>query len=250
MQKSKSLTQTACALAMALAILHPGHAGETNQEGWIPLFNGKDLDGWTPKISGYEAGENPGDIFRIEDGLLRVSYDQFDAFEGRFGHLFYKDKLSNYHLRAVYRFVGEQSPGGPGWAFRNNGIMLHCQSPQSMGLKQNFPDSIEAQVLGGDGKKDRPTGSLFTPGTYVMIDGKKMPGSRKSQGKTYHGDPWVTLELIVDGDQITHIINGETVMTYEKPHRDDGTPLHEGYIAIQAESHGTDFKTIEYRPLR
>lgn len=214
------------------------------------MFNGKDLKDWTPKVSGHKAGENPGDIFRVADGVLKVSYDQFENFDGRFGHLFYKKELSNYRLRAVYRFVGEQTPGGPGWAFRNNGIMFHCQSPESMGVKQNFPDSIEAQLLGGDGKKDRTTGNLFTPGTYVFVDGKKMPGNKKATSKTYHGDQWVTFELLVDGDQITHFVNGEKVLSYENPHKDDGTPLNGGYVAIQAESHATEFKSIEYLPLK
>ena len=42
------------------------------EKGWIALFNGKDLDGWTPKIKGYAAGENYGDTFRVEDGVLKV----------------------------------------------------------------------------------------------------------------------------------------------------------------------------------
>ena len=77
-----------------------------------------------------------------------------------------------------------------------------------------------------------------------------MPGSKQSSSETFHGDQWVTFELLVKGDQITHIVNGTPVMTYEKPHKDDGTPLHEGYIAIQAESHPTEFKTIEAMPLQ
>ena len=66
------------------------------EDEWIPLFNGSDLTGWTPKITGYEAGDNFGNTFRVEDGLLKVRYDLYDQFDGRFGHLFYRDELSHY----------------------------------------------------------------------------------------------------------------------------------------------------------
>src|SRR6185436_6787309 len=86
---------------------------------WIQLFNGRNLDGWTPKITGYPLGENYGNTFRVENGVLKVSYDQYTEFGGKFGHLFYKDKFSHYILAAEYRFVGDQVPGGPSWALRN-----------------------------------------------------------------------------------------------------------------------------------
>src|SRR5690348_2811754 len=86
-------------------------------EDWTPLFNGKDLDGWTPKIRYHKAGENFGNTFRVEDGLLKVRYDQgYDQFGEKFGHLFYKTPYGHYRLRVEYRFVGNQCPGGPNWA--------------------------------------------------------------------------------------------------------------------------------------
>ena len=57
---------------------------------WRPLFNGKDLTGWTPKIRFSALGEDPLKTFRVEDGMLCVNYDQYeDKFKARFGHLFY-----------------------------------------------------------------------------------------------------------------------------------------------------------------
>src|SRR5690349_4813352 len=82
--------------------------------GWVSLFNGKDLTGWTPKIKGYELGNNFGETFRVEDGVIKVSYDQYQQFDRKFGHLFYKDKFSHYRIRIEYRFLGEQCPGGEG----------------------------------------------------------------------------------------------------------------------------------------
>src|SRR5438876_4996797 len=137
---------------------------QPSELGWVSLFNGKDLTGWTPKIKGYELGENFGNTFRVEDGVMKVSYDQYQKFDRKFGHIFYKDKFSHYRLRVEYRFVGEQCPGGEGWATRNSGVMLHCQPPETMAKDQDFPVSIEVQFLGGLGKGPRSTANLCTPG--------------------------------------------------------------------------------------
>ena len=119
------------------------------QDKWVSLFNGKDLSGWKVKIKGYDLGDNFGNTFRVVNGVMKVVYDKYDKFSDRFGHIFYEQPFSHYVLRVEYRFVGEQVPGGPGWAFRNSGIMLHGQSPESMRKDQDFPVSIEVQLLGG-----------------------------------------------------------------------------------------------------
>ena len=230
---------------------------------WTQLFDGKTLTGWTPKITGFEFGDNAHDTFRVTDGKITVNYDKYADFKGQFGHLFYKDKLSHYRLRIEYRFVGDQCKGGPGWATRNSGLMLHCQDPKTMRKDQEFPVSIEAQFLGGLGKGDRPTGSMCSPGTNVVIGGKLYtPHIAQSKGKTYDGDQWVTIELEVHGGGVVkHIVEGKTVMEYEQPQYDpkdaDGKKLildgklviSEGYIALQAESHPVEFRKVEILPL-
>jgi hypothetical protein len=230
---------------------------------WIQLFNGKDLDGWKVKITGYELNDNHGNTFRVEDGVLKVSFDQYEKFDGKFGHIFYHQPFSNYLLRVEYRFVGEQCPGGPGWAFRNSGIMIHGQSPESMRKDQNFPVSIEVQLLGGGGSGDRPTANLCTPGTHIVIDGKLVTRHcNSSSSKTYHGDQWVTVEVEVHGNKlIKHVIDGKTVMEYTEPQLDekdadaaklikDGDKmLHGGSISLQAESHPVEFRKVELRKL-
>ena len=218
---------------------------------WIQLFNGKDLTGWTPKITGYKLGNNFGNTFRVEDGVLRVGYDQYDKFNGRFGHLFYEKPYSHYVIRAEYRFVGEQVSGGPPWALRNSGLMLHGEDPKKMSKDQKFPDSIEVQLLGGSGSGDRPTANLCTPGTDVVMSDKLLKNHcLNSDSPTFHGDEWVTVEVEVRGDKsIIHRVNGETVLEYSKPQLDDGTLLSEGTISLQSESHPIEFRKIELREL-
>ena len=232
-------------------------------EPWISLFNGKNLDGWKVKITGYELNDNYGNTFRVEDGVMKVCYDKYDKFGGKFGHIFYKEKFSHYRLRLEYRFVGDQAPGGPGWAFRNNGIMIHCQSPESMRKDQDFPVSIEVQLLGGNGKDKRSTGNLCSPGTNVVMNNQLVTQHCvSSRSETYHGDQWVKAEVEVHGDGIIkHIINGQVVLEYERPQLDEKDAdakklikgenklLSEGYISLQAESHPAEFRKIEILPL-
>lgn len=229
------------------------------EEEWIQLFNGTDLDDWTIKMTGYPLNENYLNTFRVEDGLLKVRYDNYDRFNGEFGHIFYKTPYSRYKLRVEYRVVGEQVEGGAEWAFRNNGVMFHSQSPETMLLDQQFPVSIEAQLLGGwDDGGERPTGNVCTPGTNIVMNGELITQHCvNSSSKTYPPDEWVTFELVVYGDSIIHhIVNGDTVLTYSGPQIGggngpedypipEGTPLTSGYIALQAESAPFDFRKVE-----
>src|SRR5690606_22723630 len=88
---------------------------------WISLFNGKDLNDWTVKITQHEVNDNFANTFRVEDGLLKVAYDGYENFDEKYGHLAYNKPFSAYLLRVEYRFVGEQVAGGPGWAYRKSG---------------------------------------------------------------------------------------------------------------------------------
>jgi len=227
---------------------------------WVQLFNGKDLKDWNVKITGYRLNENFANTFRVENGVMKVSYDGYDQFNERFGHIFYKDKFSYYLLGIEYRFVNDQAKGGPGWAIRNSGAMLHCQDPRTMGVKQDFPISIEAQLLGGNGKDNRTTANVCTPGTNVVVNGKLYTDHCiNSNSKTYHGEQWVRVEILVLGDSlIKHFIEKELVLQYEKPQigggnvsnydpsvKKDGTLLKEGYISLQSESHPVEFRKVE-----
>src|SRR5687767_14425654 len=80
---------------------------------WVPLFNGKDINDWIVKIHHYEAGDNFGNTFRVQDSVIQVRYDQYGAFNDRFGHLYYKTPFTKFHLSLEYRFVGELQPGAP-----------------------------------------------------------------------------------------------------------------------------------------
>ena len=250
-------------LCLCAAALVPPQSKSDSKE-WVQLFNGRDLKDWTPKFAHYDAGVNVNDTFRVEDGMLKVRYDKWPTFNDEFGHIFYKDPFSYYLLAAEYRFVGEQvrtARTDLAWALRNNGLMLHSPHPKTMMKDQDFPISIEVQLLGGLANgKPRTTANLCTPGTNVVMNGKlETRHCITSTSKTYEGDQWVRVEVLVHGDELVrHLVEGTTVLEYTKPQigggnasptdpavKVDGTPLTGGYISIQAETAPVDFRKIE-----
>ncbi len=255
-------TAIACGLAFLV-----GSVVVCAEQPWRQLFNGRDLDGWTPKIRGEKFGDNYGNTFRVEDGVLKVVYDPaaYPTFGQKYGHLFFKEPFSRYRLRIEYRFTGDQCAGGEGWALRNSGVMIHGEDPATMPIDKDFPASIEVQFLGGPEKGERTTANLCTPGTNVVMDGKLFtPHCTTSKSKTYRGDQWVTVELEVNGNgKIRHIVDGETVLEYEQPQLDEKDQrskqalaanhgekqLSGGTISLQSESHPIEFRKVEIQLL-
>ena len=232
---------------------------EVDKPKWVSLFNGKDLSGWTMKIAGHPVGENFGNTFRVEDGILSIRYDQYDSFRNRFGALYYEKKLKNYRLKVEYRFVGETTVGAPVWGYRDGGIQYHAQDPASMGINQLFPVCLEYNLHGGNGKDERPVGEICASGTIVEINGKPnasfcTPATVK---RTFHGDQWVTLEIDVQGNTIKHFVNGEEILAFTNPKfnpehelgktfiKGDDATVRDGFVSIQSNSHPMDFRKIE-----
>lgn len=242
-------------------------------EDWVSILDSANAEHWEIKFSGYPLGHNYKNTFHMEDGVLSVSYDEYDTFDGEFGHIYYNTPYSYYKVKFQYRFIGDQVNNGPDWAIRNNGIMLHCQDPKSLGLDQDFPVSIEYQLLGGNGTDPRSTANLCTPGTIIDIDGNLVTDHCiNSNSKTYAGDQWVTAEALVYGNEkIVHIVEGDTVMQYTNLRignggskeellnywKDfgvndpetwvdrEGEAIGKGYISFQAESHPTEIRNVE-----
>jgi 3-keto-disaccharide hydrolase len=232
---------------------------EAPEDAWRQIFDGRDLAGWKVKLTHRELGEDPLHTVSARDGVMKVSYDEYDRFDGDFGHIFFEEPFSYYVLRLEYRFLGEQTTGGPDWGLRNSGVMFHAQSPESMGREQDFPVCVEAQLLGGTGEGERPTGNVCTPGTNVVMDGRLVTDHCvQSTSATYDGDQWVSFELVVLGSgRIEHRVNGNLVLAYEQPQygggnvanfdesvKRDGELIEKGYIALQAESHPVEFRNV------
>ena len=264
------LCRLAAALAplAALALLAaPAHAEAVKAGKWTPIFDGRSLDGWTPKIAGYPAGENYAQTFVVQDGAIAVSYAGYDGkFGGKFGHLFYKTPFQAYRLRLNYKVLDPALPDTPAWARSNSGVMFASQSPQSMSLAQPFPMSVEFQILGRDGAGPRPTGAVCTPGTSITFDGVKAKEHciPSKTAPTIANGTWTSLELeVLPSGQVTQKINGVVVHRYAGVALDptdsfaavarpyfETHKATEGYIALQSEGHPIAFKDIEVQELQ
>jgi len=254
---------TCCAAALLLVLPSLCAAEERP---WVKLFNGQNLDGWTPKISGHPLGENAFNTFRVEDGILKVSYDGYGKFDEQYGHLYSNLSYSRYILRMEYRFEGKMMADAPSFVNLNSGVMYHSQTPQSMSLKQSFPVSLEFQFLADEKKGARPTGNVCTPGTNLEIDGKLVTQHIvESTSPTFPAEEWVKIELEVrGGGEVIHRVNGKEVLRFQRPQLDPegrivatkelyaaGAPtlLEFGHLALQAEGQGVWFRNIELKPL-
>lgn len=240
-------------------------AAPAPQPTWEPLFDGRTLTGWTPKITGERLGADALRTFVVQDGMIRVSYDRYRSFDGRFGYLFWRAPLSAYRLRFEYRLHGRTLPGVEGWQHSNSGVMFHAQAPDTMTLDQKFPVSLEYQTLGTPRAPAEPTGNLCTPGTTVEVDGQRDPRHCVlSSSPTIPLGRWVRaeIEVLPDG-RVTHSIDGKPVLRYAAAELDPKDPdarplvraaggtltLDRGYIALQSEGHPVDFRRIELQRL-
>lgn len=258
-------------IALAAALLAMAAGARAEDSAWVQLFNGKDLKDWDIKFTKHPLNDNFNNTFKAEDGILKVDYGGWGSFNQEFGHAANKTRTWSYYLlRAEYRVGEKQVNGGPAWALQNNGLMLHSQSMASMTLNQDFPVSMETQLLGASnmGADNNSSMNLCTPGTGFHTSAT---GGSASAAHCYSANTaprpkpgeWTWVSASVLGDSIVRHYLGATptgtpVLTYwravylsggiSNPPSNlpaNGTPLKEGYIAIQAETHPYDFRKIE-----
>lgn len=238
---------------------------EIKKGGWQTLFNGKNLDGWVPKIHHHELGDNYKNTFRVVDGEIEINYDGYTDFNERYGHLFFEEKFSSFHLKFEYQFTDTWLKDAPSYTYRNSGVMFHSQDPATILEEQDWPISVEYQILAEEREGvSRPTGNMCSPGTEISIDKDIYPNHcLNSSAKTYKWDEWVSGELIVYRDSLViHIVNGDTVLEYSSPAigggvvkrydpaiKIDGKALTEGFIGLQSEGQGIKFRNIEIKRL-
>lgn len=231
---------------------------------WQYLFNGRDLKDWVVKLHKHELGDNYAKTFQVADGNIRVSYKGYEKFKERYGHLFYKEPFANFHLKFEYRFTEDWMADAPRYTYRNSGVMFHSQDPKTILKNQDWPISVEYQILAGAGDGNpRPTGNMCSPGTEVFFEGKMDPRHCiNSTSDTYPWEQWVRAELIVEGKKVIHLVNGEVVLEYDQPQIGGGTTngfdpeikqngklLTQGYIGLQAEGQGVLFREIKIKRL-
>lgn len=249
--------------------------GGPNDTVWTKLWTGNNLNDWDIKFAGSALNTNYNNTFRAVDGNLEVNYTGWTSFSTQFGHAGYKHRqFSFYVLRAEFQHWGTRPSGAPGWALQNNGLMLHSQSVASMGPNQDFPVSLETQLLGsGNVESDNnSTLNLCTPGTAFYT---QPTGGTRNDSHCYSAanntrppaETWAWATIVVYGDSIIRHYNGPSAtgtptLTYYRPVRATNSGaggvtinvvnnerLTQGYILIQAETHPYRFRTLEVADL-
>ncbi|HEY1379277.1 MAG TPA: DUF1080 domain-containing protein [Gemmataceae bacterium] len=245
-----------------------GRSDSRPDNGWKPLFNGRDLSGWTHFFNGRDKGANADDLVRVEDGVIHIYPEGNDGDKRPFGYILTAKEYSHYHLRCEYKW-GMKRFGSKAKAKRDSGVLYHVVGPDKV-----WPRCVECQVQEGD------TGDIFTVGTRIAttVDPAKQKGpndktsmsvflppekgglmysqgtkgiTRVVKSETAERDGWNTVELIVKGDSATQIVNGKVVNRctdiQQSGAGDTWVPLTAGRIAFQAEGAEVFYRNIEIK---
>lgn len=233
----------------------------------IELFNGQDLAGWYPALKGHATGDNPGDIIRVEDGLLHIAGDER-------GCLSTENEYAHYRLIAEFKW-GDASYGDREGKARDCGFQIHATGEEG-GFRGLWKYALAAQMIeGGTGDilvlgdgtdayratapvaEEKQAGSwLFQPnGRMQAVNfGRINWWGRDPEWKDEHGyrgtrdveraaGEWNRFEVIADGDTLTLVLNGVTVnKVYDVRPRS-------GQIQIQIEGAEVFFRRIALEPI-
>jgi len=196
----------------------------------IALFNGKDLAGWHTfiphKNKSIDPKTDPKGVFKVENGLIHVSGEEFGA-------LTTDKEFENYRLSLEFKWGTKRYPPREN-AVRDSGVLLHCVGPDKIWTK-----SIECQI------QEHDCGDFWlVSGTSIVVDGKEEKGRaiKKKDAEKPTGE-WNTIEVVCDGDKITNIVNGVVV--------NEGTKasVTKGKILLQSEGAEVFYRKVELRPL-
>ncbi len=228
----------------------------TNSD-WMPLFNGRNLDGWYTYLPSKGRNNDPQGVFKVENGMLHILDIPDRGQRQEFGYLATNRSYGDYHLRFQYRW-GRKKFVPRADAKRDSGVVYHVQ-----GRDRVWPRSVEYQILEGN------TGDFWLLGgttlTTTVASARENPPRYREGGTSYTTKPgsyvrverdrqrdsltdWNTGEIIVKGDETIHIVNGE-VVNRGKDLRGGGKPLTAGRILFQAEGAEVYYRNIELKPL-
>jgi hypothetical protein len=232
------------------------------QRGWTPLWNGKDLGGWTTWMRQPELSSDVPGLKRDPDGKytepIGSGRDPLKVFtvvsdvDGRpairisgevFGELRTRAAFENYHLKLQFKWgVKKWPPRDRPETPRDSGLLYHVHAePGAEG--RTWARSIELQI------QEHDVGDLYAVGSAIAVRAKPRAGT---QPALYDYDPagewtffsqsqgasgrcikqpdnerptgeWNTVELIAFGQDAIHIVNGKVVMRLHGPLRIDGS---------------------------
>lgn len=232
-------------------------AATSEEGGWKPLFNGKNLDGWYTYLPSVGRNKDPKGVFKVQDGLLHILDIPVTGEDEEFGYIATENEYENYRLRLEYKW-GEKKFAPRAEVVRDSGLLYHFVGPDKV-----WPQMVECQIQEGD------TGDIWIVGVTIdtRIVSKELvqysergiehtqTNGRIIKNGTHELPGWNEVEVIVEGDRATHIVNGHVNARMWNIRRADPndpdrlSPLSRGRIALQAEGAEIFFRNIEIKPL-
>lgn len=229
-------------------------------DGWTPLFNGKNLDGWYSYLGASGKNHDPNGVFKVENGMIHIL--DVPAAKGENGYLSTTQEFANVRIHAEYKWGVKRVGEGK----RDSGLLYLAVGPDRV-----YPRSLECQI------EETDTGDLWivdglavtafliSP-TLPMYDDDMAAGTRVNSfpgssvrvlksGDFEDRSGWNTVEVILDGDRAQQLVNGRIVMTVRDIKQPDPQnqsqmiPLKKGKILLEAEGAEIWFREVKLKPL-
>lgn len=192
---------------------------------WVPLFNGRNLDGWYTFLQKHGKNADPDRVITIEDGAIDLYKDASDASAVVMGYIATDKEYGNYHLRLQYRWGTKKFE--PRYKLkRDAGLYYHIigpdavwpRAPQFQIEQTNVGDLIALHGFAVDTWIDPKTkgadmATFQSPtrgGQPRMLGGRGIAYQKHLSGD-FELDGWNTAEVIARGDTTVHILNGQVV---------------------------------------
>lgn len=247
------------AIAVAAFSLLPIQPVQAADSGWVSLFNGKNLDGWYTYLPSAGKNSDPKGVFKVSDGLIHILDIPVTEERQEFGYIATEKEFSDYRIRLEYKW-GEKRFPPRATAVRDSGLLYHAVGPDKV-----WPRMVECQI------QEHDTGDVWiVDGVTITtsVDNKEKPkykpggiehtqtDGRIIKSAEYEKQGWNTVEVVVEGDRMTHIINGKVnarAWNIQQPDPNNPgrlLPLTRGRIALQAEGAEVFYRNIRIRPLR
>lgn len=246
--------------AATFGLLVPTLAGE-----WTPLFNGRDLDGWTTTIADLEPGNDPQRYVQVKHGEVHMYPDVEEGTKVPFGVITHERGFSRFQFRFEYRWLGKRFPPRAD-KLRDAGVIYHVKD-----ISKIWPAGVECQVQEGD------TGDIVLincggttwmhPEPGAAPEGQGDPGMLPENGGLvrvfepswpYVGrfeeadspSEWNRVVITVHGaDSAVHEVNERLLARIEDMVDRQGAALGSGRISLQLEGAQIAYRNIEVREL-
>jgi hypothetical protein len=220
-------------------------------DGWISLFNGKNLDGWYSYLDSSGKNKDPKGVFKVENGMIHILDVPMSDGKSDNGYLATTQDYSNVRIHVEYKWGFKRATEGK----RNSGLLYLAVGPDAI-----YPTSLECQI------EETDVGDLWIAPSLPMYDDDMQTGTRVrsapgdslrvlKSGDFENRDAWNSVDVILRGDQSTHLVNGRIVNTAHDIQRPDPSnpskmmPLQSGRILLEAEGSEIWFRDIRVKPL-